>query len=254
MELENYGFYGSVPAPDGRSLRLGAITEVLRLPGATDTVDVREGVFRLDTIRIGTERPWIVTRQGPDATGHMVSDSIWLDRYTMRTLATWRSDALGESRLRFDRRAVSAEITDLRGRTRRNRVLHEAEAYGLLGIDLILGSLPYRQGMTGALPVVDNRNQRMQWIRFTALTQQPEPRMVGGAVMFKPVWIVRVELGREQWRYWVDPESRSVLRREYTDDNGQRLLMVRGNVAPAVQVFPVERLPVPMARPRGRQP
>lgn len=252
MELENYGYYGAAPIPDGRSLKPVNVIERLRLPQGSDTVDVREGEFRLDTVRLGRARPWVLTRRMADSQGRPVLDSVWLERYSLRTLSSWHSDADGQIRLRFDRRAVMSQFTNPAGRIRRGRVLHEAEPYALLGIDQVLATITFRIGMTGALPVVNERGLQMQWLRYTALAQVPEPRAVGGGVLFRQIWVLNVELGGEKWRYWIDSDDRAVVRREMTDDNGQRLLVTRGAEVPSVQLFPTQ--PLPQAATRTRPP
>ncbi len=243
LELQNYGFFGANPTPNGGRLKPVNVVERVRRPIDGDTVDVLEGEFRLDTVRIKGERIWLVTRNSVDALGQPVLDSIWMDRYSLRTIRSVRHDSDGVTRLQFDRRSVRGEQITPDGHRRQWRGLHTAEPYGLAGIDVVLGAMPMRAGTGGALPVVTGIGDRMDWLQFEIVEQVSQPRMIRGGIVFEPVWVIQAKLGGHVLHYWVDPEARAVIRRTAVKPDGEHLLVIRGPAVIRVELAPVDPLP-----------
>jgi hypothetical protein len=248
LELENYAFYGSNPTPDGRRLEpFNVVERVQRIEGS-DTVEVREAEFQVDTVRIDGERVWVASRRYRDASGTQIVDSVWMERWTLHTLKSVRRDAAGVTTLEFNRRQVRSVRVTPDGERQSWKGLHEAEPYSMVGIDLVLGALPLREGASGALPVVDGRGRRMDWLRYSVTDRRPEARTVSGGFLFKPVYVVEVSFRGQTVRYWVDGEAKSVLRRQLAMAEGPPLLVVRGSPIPRLRMFPVEPLRSPGAR------
>src|SRR5690606_38486089 len=164
-----------------------------------DSVILAEIDFRVDTVREAGQRNWVATRQTTDSNGMAVIDSVWLDRFDLRTLRTFHQDAEGQIRLRFDRRAVHSEFTSPAGKLRRRKVLHEAAPYALNGIDLVIAALPLREGAGGSLPVVEGTGEQMSWLRYQVIDRAPEAIAKGGTLVFKPVWLVEAFLGKRRF-------------------------------------------------------
>lgn len=229
--------------------------ERIRRPSGSDTLDLTEGEFRIDTARVKGERVWLVTRGSVDLDGTPILDSIWMDRYSLKTIRSVRRDSEGVTRLEFNRRQVRSERITPDGKRLTWRGLHEGEPYGLAGIEVVIGALPMRIGSGGSLPVVSGRGLRMDWLHFEIIEQTAEPRMVSGGIIFEPVYLVQGKLGARTLHFWVDPESRRVVRRSTIAADGTRLLAVLGPAVPRVRLFPVDPLPGPAsARPAGGGP
>jgi hypothetical protein len=242
MELENYAFYGSNPTPDGRRLTPFTVVERVQRIEGTDTIDVREAEFQMDTVRIDGERVWLGSRRFQDAEGSSVLDSVWLERWTLRTIKSVRRDRAGVTTLTFNRREVRSVRITPEGKRQTWKGLHAAETYSMVGIDLVLGALPLREGAAGALPVVSGRGQEMQWLRYRVVERRPEARTVTGGFLFKPIYVVEVTLAGVMTRYWIDGEAKSVIRHQLARADGPPLLVSRGAPVPRMRVFPVEPL------------
>ncbi len=245
LELQNYGFFGANPTPDGGRLRPVNVVEHVSRQAEGDTVAVAvlEGEFRLDTARIKGERIWLVTRNTVDAEGEPVLDSIWMDRFSLKTIRSVRHDSDGVTRLEFDRRSVRGERISPDGRRKSWRGLHTAEPYGLAGIEVVLGAMPMRAGTGGALPVVTGIGDRMRWLQFEVVEQVTQPRVVRGGMVMEPVWVIQAQLDGRTLHYWVDPEQRAVIRRTAVRPDGEHLLVTRGPAVIRVELAPVEGLP-----------
>jgi len=244
LELPNYGFYGFAPRPDGALLAPGTSAE--RVSGIEgDTAVVAEGTVTLDTTRMGPEGGWILARRTPMLDGSQVEDSVWLDRWSLRTIATWRRDASGEYRMRLNRRAVQIERRGINGRTLTRNVLLQAEPYALAGIDLILSTLPLSSGYNGSLPMVlESTPDELQWMKFVVSRGESLVMMQRGSVSFRPTWLIVTELAGVTRRYWVAGDDRAVLRREEPAADGSTVRLVRGGKVPRVELAPVEALPL----------
>lgn len=242
LELENYAFYGMTPTPDGSRLRLINVTERVTRTTNGDTVEVAEGEFRIDTVRVEGERVWLATRRSVDELGQPVLDSIWLERYTLRTLRSVQRDRNGVTELEFNRRAVRSRRVTPDGKHEGWRGMHQAEPYGLLGIEIVLGAMPLRLGFSGTLPVASGLGEKEQELRFQVVDHTQEPRHVAGGVVYRPVWLVQARLGRETLHFWVDPEERSVVRRTVPGPDATNMVIARGPTVPRINTFPVEPL------------
>jgi len=242
LELQNYAFYGESPTPDGARLSPVNVTERLTRTVGNDTLALTEGEFRIDTLRDGPRRIWLVTRTSADLEGRPVIDSVWMDRYSLRTIRSVQHSSEGRTELEFNRRAVRSVRITPDGRRQTWRGMHDAEAYGLLGIEIVLGALPMRLGAAGALPVVDGRGDRMRWLSFEVVERTTEMRQLGGSVVARPVWLVQARLDGASLHFWVDTEERTVVRRSLPGPSNTRMMVMRGPSVPRVQLMPVERI------------
>ncbi len=245
FELPNYGFYGFAPRPDGAILAPALSTErMIRAEG--DTTTLAEGSVELDTVSRGRDEAWLLTRRMPIRGGTTIEDSVWFDRWSLKTLATWRRDATGDLRMTINRRAVEIERHGTDGRVARRRVLLPAEPYAMTGIDLIIATLPLQAGYNGSLPIVlEQRPDEMRWMKFEVSRGEAMVSVIRGVVKFRPTWLVTTELDNVQRKYWVAGDDRTVMRRELPGPDGARVRMVRGGRIPRVQLVPVEPLPLP---------
>ncbi len=232
-----------MPTPDGGRLKPVNVVEKVTRSATTDTVDVMDGEFRLDTTRIGADRAWLVTRRSIDVLGKPVLDSVWMDRYTLKTIRSVRYDSQGVTRLEIDRRSVRGTRITKDGHRQSWRGLHEQSPYGLAGIDVVLGAMPLRQGSGGALPVVTDLGDRMHFLEYEVKDFTTMPRMVSGGMVFDPVWIVEAHLDGRTLHYWIDPEMRAVVQRTAVAADGEHFLVKRGNAVIRVELAPVDRLP-----------
>jgi hypothetical protein len=254
-ELQNYAFYGETPRADGRRLKpINVVERIERIEGL-DTALVREGEFQVDTMRIKGERLWVATRRSADSLGRPLLDSVWLDRYDLHTLRSWTMDGTGrQTRLKFDRRVVKAEIVDPAGRVRKHSLMHSAAPYGRVGIEVVLGALRWQREAKGALPVVSPDGREMSWLEYEVVDQTSEPRQVAGGMVFSNVWVVQVRLDGVQWRYWIDEVEHAVVRRSLPRPDGSRLVVARGRPVPKLALFAVEPLPTRMPAREARNP
>ncbi len=243
LELPNYGYYGFAPRPDGALLLPGsAVERMLRVNG--DSTVLAEGTVRIDTVPWGLDGAWVVTRSMPGIDGADVLDSIWLDRWSLRTLASWRRTPDGEVRMRINRRAVQVERRTIDGQSGRQRFLLPAEPYGLAGIEFVIAAMPLSEGYVGSLPMVlDKHAGEMHWMRFTVARGEAMVAPTRAGATFKATWLVTTELDGVTRRFWVAGDDRTVLKREEPGPDGGSVQLVRGRRMPRVQLAPVERLP-----------
>lgn len=252
-ELPNYGFYGFVPKPDGSRLRRTSAVERFVPIEADSASRSAEGLIAIDSTSYNGLPAWLLTRTHPGRPGSEVVDSVWLEFWELRTLASVRQADGERTKLRFDRRAVDIERIAPNGRVTRRRMLHEAESYGLLGIDLVLAGMPLGEGRGGALPVVTPRGNEMRWFRYQVIAKDAEarPAAVGG-VVFRVVWIVEVDFDGRRSRYWIADDDRSVLRREEALEREFAWRVTRERAVPLINVAPVDRLPAAAAARAGQ--
>jgi hypothetical protein len=217
--------------------------ERVRRPLGGDTVDVAEGEMRVDTVRVEGQRAWLLTRSSVDLDGSPVRDSVWMDRFTLKTIRSVRRDSEGITRLAYNRRSVRSERITPDGKRLAWRGLHEGEPYGLMGIEIVIGAMPMRLRASGSLPVVSGRGRYMDWLHYEVIEQTSEPRMISGGVIFEPVWLVQGRLGGRTLHFWVDPEARRVVRRSTVGPSGERLMIALAPAVPRIQLFPVDPLP-----------
>ncbi len=252
LELQNYGFFGAIPQPDGARLRPLDVVEKVSWTAGADTLSRFDGEFRIDTVRIDGNRVWLLSRTTQDNQGRTVVDSAWLDRYTLRTIRSIRHDHKGRTEIEINRRSVKSRRTTPNGGEQGWHGLHDAAPYGLIGIEVVMGALPMRMGAGGSIAVVDGLGDRLQWLHYSVVDQTQEPRTVGSAVSFKPVWMVEAMMDGRTLYFWVDAEERAVVRRAIPGPDETRMLVLRGGRIPRINLFPVE--PIGGGLPRDRSP
>lgn len=218
-----------------------------------------EGDFRIDTVSYGGERVWVVTRIAAAADGTPVLDSVWMDRWTLRTIRSVQRNSDGVTTMVFNRRQVRTERVTPDGRKRGWRGMHDAEPYALVGIELAFGVLPLRVRATGAFPVVFGMGDQLSWLSYEVVDVTQEPRTVTGGVIFRPVYQIQASLGRERINFWVDPEDRAVIRRSLQGPDDTRTLVLRTGNVPRVEQLPVvplatEQLPIERGTARVLRP
>ncbi len=252
LELQNYSFYGAIPEPDGARLRPLDVVEKVSWTSGEDTLSKYDGEFRIDTVRISGERNWLISRTMVDNEGRTVIDSAWMDRYTLRTIRSVRHDHNGRTELEFNRRHVRSRRVTPDGRTMGWRGLHDASPYGLIGIEVVLGALPMRMGGGGSIAVVDGLGDQLHWMHFQVVDQAQEPRTAGGAVSFRPVWLVEGRMDGRIHYFWVDAEEKAVTRRAIPGPDDTRMMVMRGGRVPRVRLYEVEPLGAGLPRDRTR--
>lgn len=243
-ELQNYAFYGEVPQGNGRDLQRMSVAEWSYRIEDHDTLSSHQGEFQIDTTRIGGYRYWVMTRSSIDTLGRAVSDSALLDHYTLRTRESWHRGGDGEvTRMRFNKRVVNVERIDPNGRKHRFRMIHTAEPYSKIGIELVLATMKWRLGQKGSLPVVSNDGRSMEWLHYDAIDLISEPRQVAGGMVFESVWVVASKLNGIEGEYWINSKTHEVLRRSTAHKDGSKLLIAMGSTMPKLSGLAIEPLP-----------
>ena len=97
---------------------------------------------------------------------------------------------------------------------------------------------------------------QMDWLHYEVVDQVQEPRQVAGGVLFEPVWLVRGRLGSRTLHFWVNPETRTVVRRSTATPGGDELMVALGPAVPRIRLYPVQGLPgeSPGGRPMMAEP
>lgn len=240
LELPNYGFYGFAPRPDGAKLRSVTVAERAETALGDPPTLLGEATFQLDTVTMAGQEAWLLTRSrtGPRITQQ--SDSIWLDRWTLKPIATWGGYSDGHIRQRFDRRSVVTERTSLKGRRSRGRLLHDAEPYAEPGIELVMATMPLSANYNGALPLVlTRRPSELHWLRFRVAQKVFLP---GDNGTLRSTWVVEGDLDGVLRRYWIDSDDRTVVRWEEPGADGTTVRWVRGRTIPRLKLFEVEKI------------
>ncbi|HET9066372.1 MAG TPA: hypothetical protein VFN22_11185 [Gemmatimonadales bacterium] len=232
-----------MPTADGRRLKpLKASEKTLRLEG-TDSVLVAEAEFEIDTVRVKGERYWVATKVVTDSAHRQVIDSIWLERYELRSVRSFHQAADGSQiRQVFDRRVVKTETRDPDGRVKKQSLMHTAVPYSRTGVDLVLGALRWGPGVKGALPVVSRDGRDLAWLEYEVVGQTSEAKPAIGGLTFGNVWIVKTRLDGREGRIWIDDVDHTVIRRSEVRPDGSRLVMAMGAAVPRVSLFAVEPL------------
>lgn len=240
LELPNYGFFGFAPRPDGAKLKSLTVAErAVTIIGDPPAV-LGEASFQLDTVVVGGREAWLLTRTRSGTAVVPQSDSIWLDRWTLKPIATWGAFADGQIRMRFDRRAIQLERITARGRRARQRLLVDAEPYAEPGIELVMASMPLTENYNGSLPLVLTRQPDvLHWLRFRVAQRVFLP---GDNGSLRATWVIEGELDDVLRRYWVDSDDRTVVKWEEPGPDGQTVRWLRGRTMPRLRLFEVEKL------------
>lgn len=240
LELPNYGFYGFVPHPDGAMLKSLTMTERAEEITGNPPKPLGEATFQIDTVIVAGREAWLLTRSRSDANAVEQTDSIWLDRSTLKPIRTWGRRAEGEIRQAFDRRVVVTETTSPRGRRSKSRLLLDAEAYAEPGIELVMATIPLRENYDGALPLVlMSRVIELRWFRFRVVQKVFLPGRDG---VLRSTWQIDGDLGGILRRYWIDADDRTVVKWEGPGPDGVMVRWVRGRPMPRLKSFDIERI------------
>lgn len=240
LELPNYGFYGFAPRPDGAKLRSLTVAERAETVLGDPPTLLGEATFQLDTVMLAGHEAWLLTRSrsGPQVTQQ--SDSIWLDRWTLKPIATWGAYSDGHIRQSFDRRSVVTVRTSLKGGRSRGRLILDAEPYAESGIELVMATMPLSANYNGALPLVlTRRPSELRWLRFRVAQMVFLP---GDNGALRSTWVVEGDLDGVLRRYWIDSDDRTVVKWEEPGANGTTVRWVRGRTIPRLKLFEVEKI------------
>ncbi|MES2304171.1 MAG: hypothetical protein V4558_01615 [Gemmatimonadota bacterium] len=240
MELPNYGYYGFAPKPDGSKLKSLTIAERAEGIVGDPPKMLGEATFQLDTAMVGTKEAWLLTRTRTSANLAEQTDSIWLERWTLKPIATWGRFADGQIRQTFDRRAVVTEKISLKGRHSKSRLLLDAEAYAEPGIELVMATMPLSENYNGALPLVlTQRPEELHWLRFRVAQKVFVP---GDNGALRQTWVIEGDLDGVLRRYWIDADDRYIVKWEEPAPDGTTVRWTRGRSMPRLKTFQVEKL------------
>ena len=240
LELPNYGYYGFAPRPDGAKLKSLTVAERAEPLGGDSPSPLGEATFQLDTVLIGGREAWLLTRTRWGKSVVEQSDSIWLDRWTLKPISTWGAFAEGQIRMSYDRRSVVAEKITPRGRRMRHRLLLDAEPYAEPGIELVMATMPLSEHYAGALPLVlTHRPDELHWLHFRVAQKVYLP---GDNGTLRATWVIEGDIDGVLRRYWIDSDDRAVVKWEEPGPRGQTVRWVRGRTMPRLQLFEVQKL------------
>lgn len=240
LELPNYGFYGFAPRPDGAKLRSLTIAERAEEILGDPPKQLGEATFQLDTAIVGDKEAWLLTRTRTGAKVVEQTDSIWLERWTLKPIQTWGRYADGQIRQNFDRRAVVTEKINNKGRRSKSRLLLDAEAYAEPGIELVMATMPLTENYNGALPLVlTHRPEELHWLRFRVAQKIFLP---GDNGALRQTWVVEGDLDGVLRRYWIDSDDRYIVKWEEPGPDGSTVRWTRGRSMPRLRAFEVDRL------------
>ncbi|MEP6590047.1 MAG: hypothetical protein ABJC19_02585 [Gemmatimonadota bacterium] len=240
LELPNYGFYGFAPRPDGAKLKMLTVSERAVSIVGDPPAQLGEAAFQLDTVMVGGQQAWLLTRQRSGQAVLDRSDSIWLDRWTLKPIATWGSFSDVQIRQYFNRRSVVTERITSKGRRSRARILLDAEPYAEPGIELVMATMPLSENYNGALPLVlTRRPTELHWLRFRVAQKVFMP---GDNGSLRATWVVEGDIDGVLRRYWVDADDRTVVKWEEPGPDGATVRWIRGRSMPRLQTFEVERI------------
>lgn len=238
LELPNYGFYGFAPRPDGARLKQLTVAEKAVSIVGDPPAEFGEAAFQLDTVMVDGQEAWLLTRK---RTGQSVldrADSIWLDRWTLKPIATWGAFSDGQIRQYFNRRSVVTERISNKGRRMRARILLDAEPYAEPGIELVMATMPLSENYNGALPLVlTRRPTELHWLRFRVAQKVFMPGENGS---LRGTWVVEGDIDGVLRRYWVDVDDRTVVKWEEPGPDGSTMRWIRGRSMPRLKTFEVE--------------
>jgi hypothetical protein len=241
LELPNYGYYGFAPLPDGGKLKILTVAEQAITPGSEPPKVLGEASFELDTIIMpGDKQAWLLTRTRSGVGVVQESDSVWLDRWTLKPIASWSKTAKGVIRIKYDRRLIVAERITANGRRYPSHILLDAEPYAEPGIELVMATMPLSENYEGALPLVlSGRPTELHWLRFRVAQKVFMP---GDNGSLRATWVLEGNVDDVIRRYWVDSDDRAVVKWEEVGPNGETVRWVRGRSQPRLRSFEVDKL------------
>jgi hypothetical protein len=240
LELPNYGFYGFAPKPDGAKLRTLTVAEHAETIVGDPPAQLGEATFELDTVMVAGREAWLLTRTRSGKAVTTQSDSIWLDRWTLKPISTWGAFSDGQIRQSFDRRSVETEKISPKGRRTRGHLLLDAEPYAEPGIELVMATMPLSENYNGALPLVlTRRPDELHWLRFRVAQKVFMP---GDNGALRATWVVEGDLDGVLRRYWIDSDDRAVVKWEEPGPDGSTVRWIRGRSMPRMKTFEVEKI------------
>jgi hypothetical protein len=172
-----------------------------------------DGSVALEAIRHEGRAAWQQVRHWQEPDGER-SDSIILERSTLRPIITYRTTPRGTYVSRYNLRQVERRFIPASGTGgwRRSELVENAP-YSALGIELVVSALPLTEGWKGIIPVtVDTLERGWSWLRFEVMREMSlteKPKWVP-----KNSWVVDYTLNGERTRLWIAQEGRSVRRIE----------------------------------------
>ena len=240
LELPNYGFYGFAPLPDGGKLKSLTVAEQAMAATGDPEKLIGEASFQLDTVNVGGRQAWLLTRIRSGVGVVQESDSVWLDRWTLKPIASWSKTSEGQIRMSYDRRAIVTERITNKGRRLTGHILLDAEPYAEPGIELVMATMPLSENYEGSLPLVlAHRPDELHWLRFRVAQKVFMP---GDNGSLRATWVLEGHVNEVVRRYWVDSDDRAVVKWEEVGPTGETVRWVRGRTQPRLRTFEVEKL------------
>jgi hypothetical protein len=219
----NLPFEGAPVLPDG--LRLKPSIGWLTTHPVSDPAAVPDGSVSLRSTRVGSRQAWEQVRRLVTATGEY-SDSILLDKETLRPIQTWRWTPRGTYIVRYNHRSVEREFQPIAGLSSRWSEILEVEPYSALGAELIVATLPMGEGQTGMVPVtVDTLEKGWAWMKYTVMREIDMIERPNA----KPItaWVVDLDMAGDRSRVWIAADGKSIRRIEKLGPDNEVLSTVR---------------------------
>lgn len=210
-------------APDG--LRLKPSLGWLTTHPVSDPAEVPDGSVSLRSTRVGSRSAWEQVRRVVTEKGEY-SDSVLLDKESLRPIQTWRWTPKGTYIVRYNHRSVEREFQSPTGQSWRWSEILEVEPYSALGLELIVATLPMGEGQTGMIPVtIDTVEKGWAWAKYTVMREIDVVERPNA----KPIttWVIDVDMAGDRTRLWVAMDGKSIRRIEKLGSDNEVLSTVR---------------------------
>jgi hypothetical protein len=118
---------------------------------------------------------------------------------------------------------VTGNVTTPSDGTKAIGVNLTSPAFDPNAIELLLGSLPLREGYGARLPVFESDKSAVRWYEVRVLGR----KSIQVEHADRLAWVLEVDFGEGTGRLWIDPETRKMVLASFTDKNGSEMQMRR---------------------------
>jgi hypothetical protein len=191
---------------DGRRLSAGVDSFTVTYGGQT----IGRSIQATDSSTEGGSRVWRQAYAFYGAGGDVSTDTLIMDRLTLRPLREARVSSAGRFAFRFG--ANQVEVTQLSdsGATSATRVPLVRPAYSSAALDPIVRALPLALGMTAEIDLYYPPPAQRGASRVTARVLRDDEVAVGQGTR-QPAWVVVIGAPGEATTFWIAKNTRQVL-------------------------------------------
>ncbi|MGH7553759.1 MAG: hypothetical protein ACREMQ_12105 [Longimicrobiales bacterium] len=118
---------------------------------------------------------------------------------------------------------VTGNITTPSDGTKAIGVNLASPAFDPNAIELLIGSLPLREGYRARLPVFESDKNAVSWYEARVLGR----KSVHVEQVDRMAWELEIDFGEGTGKLWIDPETRGMVLASFTDKNGSEMQMRR---------------------------